>query len=107
MCAHHFDFSFVLSSNNPTSLWYAVSSWNLTSEPSDIFNALGELQGKTRPVGITFTEMITLMDQCKEMEDMTFINRHKEVLKNGTNNVPQVRGILGNNPFSLLSGIIP
>lgn len=77
------------------------------SEPSDVFKTLGELKEVARPVGITFKEMITLMNQCKELEDMMFSRKHEEQLKNRTYPVSQARGILANNPFSLLSGIIP
>ncbi|KAJ8975352.1 hypothetical protein NQ317_000280 [Molorchus minor] len=76
-------------------------------QSEEIFKVLGELQAVARPVGITFEEMVVLMDQCKQLEDMTYLSKHEEVSKNRTHRFSEGRGILANNPFSLLSGIIP
>lgn len=82
---------------NPLSVFFS-------SEPEDAIKALGDFQQVSRPVAITFKEMTTLMRQCQQVEDgKTMTN---ELSKNITTH-PIGRGILANNPFVLLSGIIP
>lgn len=75
------------------------------SEPVQVFDVLGELRDKARPVAISFEEMLTLMNQCKELADAVVLNKHEETRKNYTADRLEGRGI--KNPFTLLSGIIP
>lgn len=75
------------------------------SEPEQVIKAVGELQHVTRPVPIKFSEMIGLMEQCKQLEDIVDYKTYDEAAKNYT--MSGARGILANNPFTLLSGIIP
>jgi hypothetical protein len=49
--------------------------------------------------------MTTLMKQCQQVEDSK--SMHNELTKNVTSHPIAGRGILANNPFVLLSGIIP
>ncbi|CAH1179902.1 unnamed protein product [Phaedon cochleariae] len=75
-------------------------------EPDQVFSVLGQLKSRARPVGVTFQEMTTLMDQCKQLEDMSYSSKHEELLKNESlDRDEQARG--AKNPFTLLSGIIP
>ncbi|KAG5891726.1 hypothetical protein JTB14_000329 [Gonioctena quinquepunctata] len=73
--------------------------------PGEIYDVLGELKPVARPVGITFDEMITLMSQCKQLEEIKRSIVHEELLKNESLDVDQGRGM--KNPFTILSGIIP
>ncbi|CAG9860053.1 unnamed protein product [Phyllotreta striolata] len=73
-------------------------------EQNQVFEVLGELKAKARPVAITFMEMITLMNQCKQLED----RREKmksEQSKNNTMTTNEGRKL--SNPFTLFSGIVP
>ncbi|CAG9767139.1 unnamed protein product [Ceutorhynchus assimilis] len=74
--------------------------------PEDYVKVLGNDFGKVaRPVGITFYEMITLMDQCKELDEiMDGLNKKGQ---NSTGPESNARGILSNDPFTLLKGIVP
>ncbi|KAL1497403.1 hypothetical protein ABEB36_008380 [Hypothenemus hampei] len=75
-------------------------------KPEQYMEVLGDFAKKARPVGITFMEMLTLMDQCKELEENAgLIKRDTE---NSTGNpFDQARAILANDPFTLFRGIIP
>nr|CAI5821665.1 unnamed protein product [Callosobruchus analis] len=74
--------------------------------PDQVFAVLGDLKNSARPVEVTFQEMLTLMSQCKQLEDITYLSEHQEVGKNySTDRNDSPRSV--NNPFSLLSGIIP
>lgn len=75
------------------------------SEPQDTLKALGDYQETLRPVAINFNEMTTLMNQCQQVEESKTISN--ELVKNITSHPISGRGILANNPFVLLSGIIP
>ncbi|XP_060522971.1 uncharacterized protein LOC132699973 isoform X2 [Cylas formicarius] len=75
-------------------------------EPDQYLKVLGDFHSMARPVGITFPEMLTLMDQCKELEDIKHTTKHEEETKNSTSE-DQGRSILTNDPFTLLRGIIP
>lgn len=76
------------------------------SEPEEALKSLGELQHISRPVAITFKEMITLMDQCQEVE--SYANAHKTKQSTAHSQGPGYgRGLLANNPLTLFSGIIP
>lgn len=66
-----------------------------------MFDVLGELKDTARPVVISFEEMLTLMNQCKELTDAIL----DETRKNLTTNRLEGRGT--KNPFTLFSGIIP
>ncbi|EFA07968.1 phospholipase A2B precursor [Tribolium castaneum] len=74
-------------------------------QPEDAIKALGDFQHVSRPVAISFKEMTTLMRQCQQVEDGKSV--HDELAKNITAHPIAGRGILANNPFVLLSGIIP
>ncbi|XP_023026280.1 phospholipase A2B [Leptinotarsa decemlineata] len=74
-------------------------------ESNEVVDVLGELKAVARPVGITFDEMITLMNQCKQIEEMQRSHIHEELLKNESVDLEQGRG--SKNPLTLLSGIIP
>lgn len=73
-------------------------------EQNQLFEVLGELKAHARPVGISFMEMVTLMGQCKQLEERRTI-KNRELLKNDTLAASQGRKL--SNPFTLLSGIIP
>ncbi|KAJ8935996.1 hypothetical protein NQ318_009676 [Aromia moschata] len=72
---------------------------DVVGEPDQTLKVLGELQEVARPVGITFEEMVTLMGQCKELEDITYLSKHEEVAKNRTNRYSDGRGFLPITPF--------
>lgn len=50
--------------------------------------------------------MLTLMDQCKELEEYTG-NIKRDTRNSTATPFEQARGILANDPFSLFKGIIP
>ncbi|XP_066250396.1 uncharacterized protein [Euwallacea similis] len=75
-------------------------------KPEQYSDVLGDLAKTARPVGITFLEMLTLMDQCKELEEIS--GTIKRSSRNSTTNpFENARGILANDPFTLFRGIIP
>lgn len=76
------------------------------SEPEEAINALGELQKISRPVAISFNEMLNLMDKCQQLDNIIGNNK-SSINVNGTSVAVTSRGILFNSPFSLFSGIIP
>ncbi|ERL84771.1 hypothetical protein D910_02196 [Dendroctonus ponderosae] len=75
-------------------------------KPEQYSEVLGSFAKKARPVGITFLEMLTLMDQCKELEEYTG-NIKRDTRNSTASPFEQARGILANDPFSLFKGIIP
>ncbi|CAH0563568.1 unnamed protein product [Brassicogethes aeneus] len=78
-------------------------------EPEMALKALGDIQHVSKPVGISFKEMLKLMNNCKELEEGE-LQRNREEQKQSDKNKNdrmEARGILANNPFTLLSGIIP
>ncbi|XP_050298976.1 uncharacterized protein LOC126737923 [Anthonomus grandis grandis] len=73
-------------------------------KPDEYLQVLGDLADTARPVGITLLEMLTLMDQCKELEEFSgLIKResHNETMHHHS------RGFWSNDPLSLVKGIIP
>ncbi|KAF5283493.1 hypothetical protein FQR65_LT13881 [Abscondita terminalis] len=78
-----------------------IGVFNCFSEPDEVTMALGELKKITLPVYISLTEMLTLMSQCQQLH----LNLHYMSTQEPT--APVNRGILSNNPLTLLSGIIP
>ncbi|KAK4874520.1 hypothetical protein RN001_013880 [Aquatica leii] len=70
-------------------------------EPDEVVTALGELKKIARPVYISLMEMLTLMSQCQQLD----LNLQQMSSKQPT--ATANRGILSNNPLTLLSGIIP
>lgn len=76
------------------------------SEPEEAINALGELQKISRPVAISFQEMLGLMDKC-QLLDMIRAGKKQAAAVNGTHNPEEPKSVLFNSPFSLFSGIIP
>lgn len=73
------------------------------SEPEEALKSLGELQKVSRPVAIAFGEMMTLMSQCQQVDT----NRNHRGRSTSVANPSMARGLLTNNPLTLLSGIIP
>ncbi|XP_019880793.1 uncharacterized protein LOC109608709 [Aethina tumida] len=76
-------------------------------EPELAIKALGEIQHISKPVGISFQEMLKLMNDCKELEEAEQARYKDEHNHSYTETKMEARGILANNPFTLLSGIIP
>lgn len=58
---------------------------------------------------IGFNEMVKLMSQCEIVDSLKSLSsKKKESSKPNVNReIKEQSGIFGNNPFSLLSGIIP
>lgn len=78
------------------------------SEPDEALKVLGELKDLARAVYISLNEMLTLMNQCQQLDAITSstggitdssTNQSKSPVAN--------RGLLSNNPLTLFSGIIP
>ncbi|XP_030764557.1 uncharacterized protein LOC115888840 [Sitophilus oryzae] len=78
-------------------------------ETDQYLKVLGELESTARPVGISFLEMLTLMDQCKELDEMSGLIKEPGpgVQNKTTKAIDQARSILSNDPFTLFRGIIP
>lgn len=101
-------------------------------DPEDAMQLLHDLSTISRPLAITFSEMMTLMSQCQQLESpLSTANtavavasaRHRitvaemERRHNGGSAAPNAKaaastatgngGLLANNPFTLFSGIIP
>ncbi|XP_050505753.1 uncharacterized protein LOC126884018 [Diabrotica virgifera virgifera] len=79
-----------------------IEIWN----PEQVMQVLGELTDTARPMMISFEEMVTLMKQCKQLEEMRIMRRHKEVGKNSAE-VAIERSTASKSPFTLLNGIVP
>lgn len=86
---------------------YLIKSLSIFSEPELAIKALGEIQHISKPVGISFQEMLKLMNDCKELEEAEQARYKDEHNHSYTETKMEARGILANNPFTLLSGIIP
>nr|XP_022916393.1 uncharacterized protein LOC111426203 [Onthophagus taurus] len=71
-------------------------------EPEEALMALGQLSKFSRPVAISFPEMMTLMSQCQQVDSFNSQDRVPSVAPPN-----MARGLLSNNPLTLLSGIIP
>ncbi|KAF7286500.1 hypothetical protein GWI33_005136 [Rhynchophorus ferrugineus] len=76
-------------------------------ETDQYSKVLGELQSTAKPVGISFLEMITLMDQCKELDEMNGVIKEPPPQNKTTRAIDQARSILANDPFTILKGIVP
>lgn len=74
-------------------------------EPEEALKSLGELQSISRPIAITFKEMLTLMSQCQQVETYND-SSHKETTVR-SRGPGYGKGLLSNNPLTLFSGIIP
>ncbi|KAK9737433.1 Phospholipase A2 [Popillia japonica] len=73
-------------------------------EPEEALKSLGELQKVSRPVAISFPEMMTLMSQCQQVDSF---RNHRMRSTSSANSANGRSSLLNNNPLTLLSGIIP
>lgn len=79
------------------------------SDPEDAMKLLQELSIVSRPLMISFTEMITLMSQCQLVDAPQTADTEgtrRSVPAPGLTATDRP-GLLANNPFTLFSGIIP
>ncbi|CAG9827690.1 unnamed protein product [Diabrotica balteata] len=79
---------------------------NHHKKPEQVMQVLGELKDTARPMMISFDEMVTLMTQCKQLEEGRLMRRNKEVGKNGAELTIE-RSTASKSPFTLLNGIVP
>lgn len=73
--------------------------------PEQVFEVLGELRQRIRPLAINFQEMINLMHQCNTLDYSVYFDEHNEFRKNISIGREQAGGV--KNIFSLLNGIVP
>ncbi|GLV32967.1 uncharacterized protein CBL_08971 [Carabus blaptoides fortunei] len=81
-------------------------------DPEDAMLLLNELSIVSRPLMVSFTEMVTLMSQCQLVDPPQSAadvkGNRRDVTAAAAGLTPTERpGLLANNPFTLFSGIIP
>lgn len=81
------------------------------SEPTEAIHLLHDLSHVNKPLRITFSEMLTLMSQCQQLDSPLKLKLTGMSHDHTTTLTPierrQGKGLLSNNPFTILSGIIP
>lgn len=68
---------------------------------------LHNLSAINKPLEITFKDMVKLMNQCDIVEKQNELNRQPHLSKEQRSVDGGGAGLFPQNPFSLLSGIIP
>lgn len=68
---------------------------------------LQKLSTINKPLEITFKDMVKLMNQCDIVEKQNEINRQPHLSKEQRSVDEGGTGLFPQNPFSLLSGIVP